>query len=149
MYPARGLPGDGVYYSNYATFNDNAMINVLELIDDIANRAYPFDADIVDEAAVEALKQAKVLGIEYILNAQIEADGILTAWCAQHDTFTYEPMRARAYEHPSISGSESLGIVRYLMAQPNQTEEIKRAVKGALEWFDAVKLEGIRYVSEA
>ncbi|CAM4038535.1 pectate lyase [Paenibacillus alkaliterrae] len=123
------------------------LMNGRELIDDIVNRSYPFDADIVDEATVEALKQAKGLGIEYILDAQIEVDGILTAWCAQHDPFTYEPMRARAYEHPSISGSESVGIVRYLMAQPNQTEEIKRAVKGALEWFDSVKLEGIRYVS--
>ncbi|WP_373229848.1 pectate lyase [Cohnella sp.] len=147
VYPERGSPGDGVYYSNYATFNDNAMINVLELIDDIVNQAYPFDSAIVDNATVEALMQAKSLGIEYILRSQIEVDGVLTAWCAQHDPYTYEPRSARAYEHPSISGSESVGIVRYLAAQPNQTEEIQRAVMGALEWFDSVKLEGIRYVS--
>ncbi|WP_199620690.1 pectate lyase [Paenibacillus alkalitolerans] len=147
VYPQRGNPGDGVYYSNYVTFNDNAMINVLDIIDDIVNKKYPFDTDLIDDATVESLKQARDKGIEYILNSQIEVNGVLTAWCAQHDPITYEPKGARAYEHPSISGSESVGIVRYLMSRPNQTDEIKRAVAGALQWFDDVKLEGIRYVS--
>jgi len=147
VYPQRGEPGDSVYYSNYVTYNDNAMINVLDLFDDILAGAYPFDSDIVDAATILRIQQAKAKGIEYILNSQIEVNGILTAWCAQHDPFTYEPMRARAYEHPSISGSESVGIVRYLMSQPNQTAEMKRAIRSALQWFDDVKLDGIRYVS--
>lgn len=147
VYPQRGNPGDSVYYSNYVTFNDNAMINVLDLFDDIINRVYPFDTDWIDAETVEQIKQAKAKGIEYILNAQIEVDGVLTAWCAQHDPYTYEPRGARSYEHPSISGSESVGIVRYLMSQPEQTEEMKLAIRSALQWFDEVKLEGIRYIS--
>ena len=145
VYPQRGEPGDSVYYSNYVTYNDNAMINVLDLFDDVLARAYPFDANLVDDATVERIRQAKAKGIEYILNSQIEVDGALTAWCAQHDPFTFEPRGARAYEHPSISGSESVGIIRYLMAQ-ERTPEIERAILGALRWFDASKLEGIRYV---
>ncbi|CAM4445044.1 pectate lyase [Paenibacillus tarimensis] len=146
VYPQRGNPGDGVYYSNYVTFNDNAMINVLDLIDDMLARNYPYDTDLVDAERLEQLKQARDKGIEYILKSQIKVDGVLAAWCAQHDPLTYEPRGARAYEHPSVSGSESVGIIRYLMSRPEQTEEIKRAVAGALKWFEDVKLEGIRYV---
>lgn len=141
VYPKRGN------YSDYVTFNDNSMINVLDLFDEIVNKRYPFDTDLIDAETVALLKQAREKAIGYILKSQIEVDGQLTAWCAQHDPFTYEPMLARAYEHPSISGSESVGIVRYLVSYPDQTAEIKRAVESALQWFDEVKLEGIRYVS--
>ncbi len=141
VYPQRGG------YSDYVTFNDNAMINVLDLIDDIASKRYPFDTDLIDAETIALLELAREKGVAYILKSQIEVDGQLTAWCAQHDPITYEPMLARAYEHPSISGSESVGIVRYLMSYPNQTAEIKRSIESALQWFDEVKLEGIRYVS--
>lgn len=147
VYPERGAPGDSTYYSNYVTFNDNAMIRVLDLIDDIVLKQYPFDTNLVDDATIAELEEARDRGIEYILKSQIVVDGQLTAWCAQHDPYSYEPKGARAYEHPSISGSESVGIVRYLMSRPNQTDEIKRAIAGALQWFDEVKLEGIKYVS--
>ncbi|WP_202076567.1 pectate lyase [Caldalkalibacillus salinus] len=147
VYPQRGEEGSSVYYSNYVTFNDDAMINVLNLIDDILQKRYPFDEDIIDPQYYDRLQAAEEKGIDYILNSQIEVDGVLTAWCAQHDPDTYEPQGARSYEHPSISGSESVGIVSYLMSRPNQTEEITEAIQGALTWFDEVKLEGIRYVS--
>ncbi len=140
VYPERGN------YSDYVTFNDEAMINVLELLDLIAEQRYPFDDDLISEEYVTKSKESIDLGVEYILNAQIEVDGKLTAWCAQHDPYTYEPREARSYEHPSISGSESVGIIRYLMTRP-ETEEVNEAVLAALEWFDEVKLENTRYVS--
>ncbi|MGP4038471.1 pectate lyase [Gracilibacillus sp. D59] len=140
VYPERGN------YSDYVTFNDEAMVNVLELLDLVAKQRYPFDSDLISEEYVIKSKESIELGVDYILKAQIEVDGKLTAWCAQHDPFTYEPREARSYEHPSISGSESVGIVRYLMSRP-QTEEINEAVLAALEWFDEVKLENTRYVS--
>ncbi|MGM7722723.1 pectate lyase [Metabacillus sp. Hm71] len=148
VYPKRTeSPEDSVYYSNYVTFNDNAMINVLELFDDLVKDAYPFDQGFLTTEKKEQIQKAMDKGIEYILKSQIEVDGKLTAWCAQHDPVTYEPQHARSYEHPSISGSESVGIVRFLMSRPNQTPEIQKAILGALQWFDEVKLEGIRYVS--
>ncbi|CAM3431532.1 pectate lyase [Marinicrinis lubricantis] len=146
VYPERGKEGALERYSNYVTFNDNAMINVLELFDDIIHERYPFDKGLVDDAYKQKLEQSIELGIDYILKAQIEVDGQLTAWCAQHDPYTYEPQHARIYEHPSISGSESVGIVKFLMTR-EQTPEIQRAILGALKWFDESKLEGIRYVS--
>lgn len=148
VYPQRGdSPEDSVYYSNYVTFNDNAMINVLQLLDDVINEKYPFDQNIVDDSLRNKVEASLNKGIDYILKSQIEVDGKLTAWCAQHDPVTYEAQHARVYEHPSISGSESVGIVKFLMSRPNQTPEIQNAILGALQWFDEVKLEGIRYVS--
>jgi len=148
VYPQRGdSPESSVYYSNYVTFNDNAMINVLQLMDDIVNKKYPFDQNIVDDSLRSKLEGSMDKGIDYILKSQIKVDGKLTAWCAQHDPATYEAQHARVYEHPSISGSESVGIVKFLMSRSNQTPEIQHAVLSALQWFDEVKLEGIRYVS--
>ncbi|SHM52466.1 pectate lyase [Gracilibacillus kekensis] len=140
VYPRRGN------YSDYVTFNDEAMINVLELMELVAEQRYPFNDDLISEADVIKTKASIDHAVDYILEAQIEVDGELTAWCAQHDPYTYEPRGARSYEHPSISGQESVGIIRYLMTQP-QTEEIEQAVLAGLEWLDEVKLEGIRYVS--
>ncbi|MDL4839809.1 pectate lyase [Aquibacillus rhizosphaerae] len=140
VYPARGN------YSDYVTFNDEAMINVLELMDSIVKREYPFDSDLISDAYRVKVEDSIDMAVDYILNAQIKVDDKLTAWCAQHHPVTYEPMKARAYEHASISGQESVGIIRYLMSRP-QTEEINKAVTAALEWLDEVKLENTRYVS--
>lgn len=146
VYPKRGKAGEREQYSNFVTYNDGAMIHVLELFDDILQKKYPFDSGLVDKDTQAAIGDAVDRAVDYILKSQIEVNGKLTAWCAQHDPVTYEPRHARAYEHPSISGSESVGIVQYLMSRPEQTPEIQRAVLGALEWFDEVKLDGIRYV---
>ncbi|XEC96645.1 pectate lyase [Paenibacillus tarimensis] len=141
VYPKRGN------YSDYVTFNDNAMINVMDLLDDIVDERYPFDGGWIGEERAAELQEAIDKGIEYILKSQIVVDGKLTAWCAQHDPVTYEPQHARSYEHPSISGMESVGIVRFLMSRPDPTPEIQQAILGALNWYDEVKVEGIRYAS--
>jgi PelA/Pel-15E family pectate lyase len=53
------------------------------------------------------------------------------------------PAKARSYELPAISGSESVGIVRYLMALDNPDARIIQAVKGAADWLKNSKLVGI------
>ncbi|ULL17100.1 pectate lyase [Paenibacillus sp. H1-7] len=141
VYPARGN------YSDYVTYNDNAMMRVMNVLTMAKKRDYPFNSDIVANESVSKLQESLDRGLDYILKSQISANGVLTAWCAQHDPVTYEPREARAYEHPSISGSESVEIVKYLMAQPNQTPEVSAAIQSALQWFDANKLSGIKYVS--
>lgn len=82
-------------------------------------------------------------------------DGPLTVWCAQHDAETLEPAQARAYEYPSYSGGESADILRLLMSirpedipadRPQMWEGIKRSVVAAVEWFDAHRIEGKRWV---
>src|SRR5262249_13884439 len=69
-------------------------------------------------------------------------------WCAQHDEGTLAPAKARAYELPSLSGSESVGIVKFLMGIDHPSPEVIRSVEAAVEWFRRSKIEGIRVVAK-
>lgn len=139
VYPRRGN------YSDNVTFNDNAMINVLYLLEDALYGRYPFDSDIIPEDYKAKLEDSLDRAIDYILKSQIVSEGRLTAWCAQHDPVTYEPVSARAYELVSISGSESVPIVQFLMNQ-EQTPEIKAAVEAAIQWFKDSEVKDTEYV---
>jgi PelA/Pel-15E family pectate lyase len=137
FYPLRG----DAYYSQI-TFNDNAMINVLNLLKEVADGKAPFA--FVGEALQLRAGQAVDLGVQCILNTQILQNGKRTAWCAQHDSKTLEPAWARAYEAPSLSGSESVGIVLFLMAIDDPDPEVIAAVQGAVAWFEQVPIHGKR-----
>lgn len=133
-------------YPDAATYNDDAMIRVLKALKLVAEKQYPFNTDLVSDELISEVEEALDLALEYILHSQIDVDGKLTAWGQQHDPFTYEPVMGRAFEHPSITGAESIAILKYLMALPNQTEEVQAAIEGALNWYEEAKVEGIRYV---
>jgi PelA/Pel-15E family pectate lyase len=75
-------------------------------------------------------------------------DGKKTVWCAQHDETTLAPAPARTYEKISLSGSESVGIVRYLMRLENPTPEISAAINAAVAWFGQAKLTGIKVIEQ-
>ncbi|MFT3844077.1 MAG: pectate lyase [Lacibacter sp.] len=142
FYPFRD--GKSVSYASHITYNDNAMVNVLQLLRDVAASAKPFNAIPVDAAKKEKAKQAYSKGIECVLNTQIKKNNQLTVWCAQHDEFTLLPANARAYELASFSGSESVGIVYLLMEIENPSQQIITAVTSAVKWMDAHKLTGIK-----
>ena len=128
-------------YYTHITFNDNAMINVLELFQDITQGGkYRF---VQDKTVMARVKEALVKGTACILKCQVVQNGKLTAWCAQHDEQTFLPAKARAYELPSVSGSESAGIVLYLMSLENPDKGVIKAVHSAVEWFERVKIEDI------
>ena len=129
------------YYS-HISYNDGAMVNTLETLRDVSTGAAPYafvDRDLRAKAA-EAVQR----GIDCILKTQIKQDGKLTAWCAQHDENTLEPAWARKYEPPSLSGGETVGIIRFLMATPDPSLAIIAAVDGAVEWLRQVELKGVR-----
>ena len=136
-YPARGN------YSDFVTYNDDAMVRVMELIRDVAEGRPPFG--FVSPDYLPRLRRAFDLGIEYILKSQIVVDGRLTAWCQQHDPYTYEPRPGRSYEHVSISGSESVRIVRLLMSLPDPDERVREAILSALLWLDEARLPDGRW----
>lgn len=140
VYPARGN------YSDYVTFNDDAMVRVMSILEMAAGHEYPFDTDVVSPELAARIREALERGVDYILKSQIRVDGVLTAWCAQHDPFTYEPREGRPYEHPSISGSESVGVLAYLMTLPSPSAEIQEAIRGALAWFERAKVPDTTYV---
>jgi PelA/Pel-15E family pectate lyase len=84
--------------------------------------------------------------VDCILKTQIVQHGRLTAWCAQHDEHTLAPAKARAYELRSLSGAESVGVVKFLMGIDNPSPEVVKAVEAAVAWFRASKITGIKIV---
>ena len=145
QYPNGGWPQffplRGGYYDRI-TYNDDAMVGVLNLFRAIVQRKpeYAFLTDDDRARARRAIDQA----IDIMLKTQVVQDGKLTGWCAQHDERTLAPAKARSYELPSLSGSESVGIVRFLMGIERPSPEVVRAVKAAVAWLESVKIEGIR-----
>ena len=135
VWPKRGN------YSDQITLNDNAMIRAMVTMMDIANKTSPFDSDIIDETTRSKMQGALDKAIDYLLKAQIVNNGNLTVWCAQHDTNSLAPVGARAYELPSKSGNESMGVVWFLMNWPKQTDAIQNAVKGAIAWYKKNRLK--------
>ena len=133
-------------FAKHITFNDGAMVGVMTALRDIANNdsSYPF----VDAKLRTRCAEAVAKGIKCILACQIEVGGRKTAWCAQHDEVSLVPREARSYELASISGAESVGIVKFLMEIEKPTPEVIAAVQCAVEWFDRAKLVGIRQIQK-
>lgn len=132
------------YYSRI-TYNDGAMIRAMTILRDVAGGKPPYN--FVDAPRRERVVDAVARGIDCILKTQIKQDGKLTAWCAQHDEKTLKPAWARAYEPPSLSGAESVGIIRFLMSIEEPTPEIVAAIEGAVAWFRSVAVKGVRLES--
>jgi pectate lyase len=146
QYPNGGWPQSAPPprgYARYITFNDNTMVNLLELLRDVA-RADGFR--FVDAKRREAADRAFAAGIACILKCQVKVDGRPTVWCAQHDEKTLEPRGARTYELASLSGSESAGILLLLMSLEDPGPDVVAAVRGGARWFEASKLNGIKQV---
>ena len=139
VWPKRGN------YSDHITLNDNAMVRAMVTMMDIANSTSPFDSDIIDDATRAKMKTSLDKAIQYLLKAQIVNNGNPTVWCAQHDTSNYAPRPARAYELESKSGSESAGVVWFLMNWPEQTEAIQKAIKGAIAWYKKTRVTGLYF----
>ena len=129
-------------YSRHITFNDDAMVRAMEVLRDSAEGRAPFG--FVDEPRRARAREAVRRGIALILRAQVRVQGRLTAWCAQHDEVTLAPAKARTYEHPSLSGSESVGILRFLMSLPDPSADVVAAVEAGVAWLRAAQLSGIR-----
>lgn len=130
-------------YSRHITYNDNAMINVLKLLRDIANKKE--DYLFVDEE--RRLKAAKSVekAIPVLLKTQVVINGKKTIWGAQHDEVTFRPAPARAFEPISLTAGESVGIVKFLMLDAKPSAEVVNAIESAVRWFEASKINGIRW----
>ena len=121
-------------YSNHATFNDNAMMRVMILLQKVHLNEAPFDCDILTKDQRKAAGEAIDIGVDFILKSQIVMNGNKTIWCAQHGMNDYKAKAARSYELASKSGCESVLILAFLMSRP-QTPEISSSVKAGLSWF--------------
>lgn len=148
QYPTGGWPQfhpPGSQYHRHITYNDGAMVRLLNFLREAA-RADGFA--FLDAARRQSARAAFDRGIACIVKCQVIVDGHRTAWCAQHDEVDLRPRPGRTYELVSLSGSESVGIVRLLMSLETPGPEIVRAVDAAVAWFEAVRISGIRVVEE-
>ena len=128
-------------YPRYITFNDNTMLNLMELLREIATQPlYNF----VDKETRATAQNAFDKGVECVLQCQIKVNGTLKVWCAQHDEKTFEPRPARAFELASLSGSESVGITHLLMSLDKPSPQIQQAIVAAMNWFEKSKISGIK-----
>jgi PelA/Pel-15E family pectate lyase len=138
---------DSALYRSQITFNDDAMVNVLNVLQDVVEGKNGFET--VDHVLVWPAERAVQKGIECILSTQIKVEGKLTAWCTQYDKQTLQPAKARNFELPSISGNESVGIVRFLMRVKDPLPDVRQSVVAAVNWLDLVKIEGYKYIDIA
>lgn len=128
-------------YEAHITFNDHCMVRLLEFLrESYTSKHY----SLLDPGRLAAARSAFSKGIACILRCQVRDGGRLTAWCAQHDRETFLPAAARSYELASLSGSESVGIVRLLMSLDGPPPDVVRSIDAAVAWLDKVKLIGVK-----
>ncbi len=144
QYPNGGWPQvyplEGAYHDDI-TFNDNAMTNILELLQGIAGAeaCYAF----LDETQRKQAAAALAKGIDCVLRTQIVQDGKKTVWCAQFDPLTLQPSNARKMEPATLSGLESSRTLKFLMSLTNPSPEVVACIESGLKWFEDVKITGI------
>jgi len=144
QYPNGGWPQvyplEGDYHDSI-TFNDDAMVHVLEVLKKIIDGDNGFEC-VADQRQDEC-RQALEMGVRCILDTQVAIDGRPTGWCAQHDALTLQPVGARALEPPTLSGLESSHILKFLMKLEDPSPQLVESIEGCLAWLDAVKIEGL------
>lgn len=131
-------------YYEHITYNDGAMIGVMELLRNITLNKKTYD--FVDKLRKKKAQNAIDKGLEIILASQVKVNGKLTIWCAQHDKDDLSPAKARAYELPSLSGKESTEIVEYLIKLKDPSLEVKTAIRSAVQWFKEHQVTGKKVV---
>jgi PelA/Pel-15E family pectate lyase len=136
IYPLQGSYHDAI------TFNDDATINALEVMAEVARGRHAFLAPAVVDSARTSVRE----GIRCIVQTQVGVNGFKTVWGAQHDPLTLQPIRARAYEHPSLSGRESGAVLDFLMRVDNPDSAVVNAVHAAAAWFRSNAIRGYSYV---
>ena len=129
-------------YRAQVTYNDDAMINVLNILQDVAE--LNGDYAVLGQDYAKRAQKAVDKGLACILNTQVTLNGKPTVWAAQYDERRLIPAKARAFELPSLSSSESSNIVKFLMRQKNPSPELIKAITSAIQWFDDAKISGFK-----
>jgi len=145
QYPNGGWPQfypEKKGYARFITFNDGAMIGVMEVFHAIVrgDTAYAF----VGEPLRAQVTKAFDSGVECILRCQITDRDTLTVWCQQHDNVTLLPQKARTFEPAAIANQESAEIVEFLMSIKRPSRRVVAAVRAAVQWFTAAQIRSLR-----
>jgi PelA/Pel-15E family pectate lyase len=134
------FPLDGGYH-DAITFNDDAVVNILGVLDTVAAGRVAIATHAERDSAAAASKR----GVDCLLATQVLVNGTRTVWGQQHDPLTLEVVPARRYELAGLSGRESAAIMTYLMSLPVRDARVETAVRAAAAWFRAHAITGYSY----
>ena len=129
-------------YRKQITYNDNAMINAMNILYKTANGLDGFE--VIDESLKKKSVIAVEKGLQCILKTQIIQNGVLSIWADQYNEISLQPEKARAFEPVSLATSESVEIVKFLMELP-YNPEIEKSIRAAINWFDKSRILGYTY----
>ncbi len=128
------------YYS-HITFNDHCMVRILEFLTEATtSKTY----DFLDQDRRLAAKHAIGRGIECIVQCQVVVRGVPPCGARSMTRIHWHLRRRESYELASLSGSESAGILKYLMSLDAPDPKVIRTVKAGMAWFESAKIHGIR-----
>jgi PelA/Pel-15E family pectate lyase len=134
---------DQSLYRAEITFNDDAIVNVITIMQHIVLGTNDFDQ--INPKYKAKAQKALDRGIDCILKTQVFQNGKLSIWAAQYNQISLQPAKARSFEPSALSTSESVGIVRFLMKIKDPNEAIKNAIIHAVNWFDQAKITGWKF----
>ena len=130
-------------YHDEITFNDDAMLHAIELMQQVAAGQDEFafvPAELRARAAASFQR-----GLACLLAAQTVVHGQRTIWAQQNDALTLQPASARNYEMPALASGESGTIVLFLMQLPDPDSNVVAAVRGAVAWFKKTAIMDYAY----
>ena len=137
IYPLQGSYHDAI------TFNDDAMIHVVELLSDIAAKRDDFGF-VPDELAGQA-RTAVDRAVALSLRTQIMVGDKRTGWAQQYEALTLVPVGARNFEPAALSSHETAALLGFLMRLPCPSPEVVRAVHEGAAWLEASALRDVEW----
>jgi PelA/Pel-15E family pectate lyase len=130
-------------YHDAITFNDGAVTEALDVLEDVAdgNNGFQFVPKKTRARAVASVAK----GIQCILATQIVENGHRTVWAQQHDALNLQPAGGRNYEPAAQCSSESADLILFLMRLPRPSPAVVDAVYAAVAWFRKTAIHGKAY----
>lgn len=131
-------------YHDYITYNDALMRDLMKILLGVAKAKNEYS--FVSEAQQASARRSLDLALDCVLKTQVKVNGVLTVWGAQHDVKTLAPAKARAYEMASLTSSESVWMLDFLMDLENPSPEIVKSVHAAAKWYEKTKITGKAWI---
>jgi PelA/Pel-15E family pectate lyase len=145
QYPDGGWPQRFPIQDNYGariTFNDDAMIHVMEIMKDVSEKKPDF-AFCTDGQRARA-RTTFERGVDCILKCQYMQNGKLTVWGQQHDEHTFALAGGRTFELAGLTACESADILELLEGVDHPDQRVRDSIEAAHAWYENSKIVGKR-----
>lgn len=128
-------------YHDAATHNDDAMVNVVRFLRDVAKGAFAVASVSARLDAASAVTRA----LSCIVTQQVMVQGRRTTWAQQHDPLTHAPVLGRSYEIIGLTGREGARVTDLLMEEAAPSSAMVGAVYAAVAFYRATAIPDVRY----